>query len=118
MAHALVDARSGTLGARTDALERGALVDVGELDIKVVSAKAVVVDGVGDGGAQDLGDGLRGSAGAELQDLERLGDGEVADHVDDHAGLAGGHAHVLGGGADLNAVGVVSHLLKLPYLTL
>ena len=111
MARALVDARSGALGARTDALERGALVDVGVLDHKVVGAHAVVVLGVGDGGAQRLGDGLGSGARRELEHLERLLDGLVTDLVDDHADLARRHAHVLGGGLDLV---VVSHLLHTP----
>ena len=110
MAHALVDAGSGALGARTDALERGALVDVGELDVEVVGAHAVVVDGVGDGRTQDLGDVLGDRAGVELQDLERLGDGKVADETHDGTGLAGSDANVLGGRADLVG-GVVSHLV-------
>ena len=84
------------LGARTEALQGGALVNVGVLHIQVVGAKAVVVLGVGDGGTQDLGHGLGGGALAELQRLQSLVDGLVADLVNDQASLARGDADVTG----------------------
>ena len=106
MARALVDARRGALGARTDALERGALVDVAVLHVQVITAKAIVVLGVCDGGTQDLRDVVGSRTLGELQDLESLVNGLVADEVHDGASLARGNAHVACDGPDLVGIGV------------
>src|SRR5690242_8026869 len=48
MARGLADAIAATLGARGEALERGALLDVDGLDLQFVDVGTVVVLGVGD----------------------------------------------------------------------
>ena len=106
VARALEDAGSGTLGARTDALQRRALVHVGVLHDEVGSAHTVVVLGVGHGGLENLLNVHSHGAVAEMQDIESLSHGLVADQVDHQASLAGGHANVLGRRADLAGRGV------------
>ena len=101
MARALQNTGSGALSARTDTLERRALVNIGSGDDQVVSAHAVVVLGVGHGGTENLLDVHGNVTIAELQDLESLGNGLVANQIDHKASLAGGHAHPLSGSADL-----------------
>ena len=109
MARALVDSARGALGARTNALERRALVNVGGDDLERLGAHALVLVGVGHGGLQDLLDVHGDGALAELKQLEGTGDGLVADLIDDKASLARSDADILGGRGDPVRVGVLSH---------
>jgi hypothetical protein len=59
VARGLDDAVAAAFGARGEALQRGALLDVDGLDLQLVDVGAVVVFGVGDGGFQDLLDDSR-----------------------------------------------------------
>ena len=103
VARALQNAGSGALSARTDTLERRALVNVGSGDNQVVGAHTVVVLGVCHSGTENLLDVNGNVTIAELQDLESLGNGLVTDQIDHKASLAGGHAHPLSGSADLSS---------------
>src|SRR3954470_12962134 len=54
MARGFADAVAATLGSRSEALERGALLDVDGLDLELVDVGAVVVLGVRNRGLQHL----------------------------------------------------------------
>ena len=69
MACTLADARRGTLGARTNALQGGSLVSEGALHDQRFSAQVVVVLGIGHCGVQRLLDGFGNAAVGEAQDV-------------------------------------------------
>src|SRR6478752_4190068 len=87
MARGLADAIAATLGARGEALERGALLDVDGLDLQFVDVGTVVVLGVGDGRLEHLLHDHSGLLLRELQDVERLIDLLAADQVSDQTAL-------------------------------
>ncbi len=70
MGSTLQNARSGTLGAGTDALKRRTLVNIGSGDNQVVGTQTVVVLGVRNGGTENLLDIHGDGAVAEVEDVE------------------------------------------------
>ena len=117
----LQNARSGTLGAGTDALKRRTLVNIGSGDNQVVGTQTVVVLGVRNGGTENLLDIHGDGAVAEVEDVEGLSDRLAADQIDHQAGLAGGNTHVLSDGANLGGLSfnrLSCHLRLTPYLAL
>lgn len=121
MGSTLQNARSGTLGAGTDALKRRTLVNIGSGDNQVVGTQTVVVLGVRNGGTENLLDIHGDGAVAEVEDVEGLSDRLAADQIDHQAGLAGGNTHVLSDGANLGGLSfnrLSCHLRLTPYLAL
>src|SRR3954470_12712170 len=89
----LADAVAAPLGARREALQRRALLDVDRLDLELVDVGAVVVLGVGDRRLERLLDDPGGALLREVEDVDRLVDLLAADEVGDQPALVGGEAN-------------------------
>src|SRR6478609_1759693 len=89
----LADAVAAPLGARREALQRRALLDVDLRDLQLVDVGAVVVLGVGDRRFERLLDDPGGLLLREVQDVDRLVDLLAADEVGDEPALVGGEAN-------------------------
>src|SRR5215218_3736642 len=89
----LADAVAAPLGARREALQRRALLDVDRLDLELVDVGAVVVLGVGDRRLERLLDDPGGALLREVEDVDRLVDLLAAHQVGDEPALVGGQAN-------------------------
>src|SRR5262249_5049621 len=104
---ALEDPVHAAAGARAEALDRDALVDVRGLDVEVVAVPlpARVHLCVGDGAPEHLLDVARGGARRERENRTRLRQAAGADLVDDQTRLARPHVHRLRDCLDVGARG-------------
>src|SRR6201991_736259 len=112
---ALANPRRATHGARAVALEGRALVRVDREDPHLLAHEVVIVLRVGDGGLEQLRPGLGRLTRGEGEDRASLLDVLAADVIADEPRLAGGRAHVLGLGGDLqpDRRGRLAGLLRL-----
>src|SRR3954454_3497319 len=101
MRGALADPRGAAHGAWPVTLERRPLIGVDVEDAQVFADELVVVLGVGHSRLEQLQPGLGGAARREGEDGASLLDVLPADVVAHEPRLAGGRAHVLGLGGDL-----------------
>src|SRR3954454_17205373 len=101
MRGALADPRGAAHGAWPVTLERRPLIGVDVEDAQVFADELVVVLGVGHSRLEQLQPGLGGAARREGEDGASLLDVLAADVVAHEPRLAGGRAHVLGLGGDL-----------------
>jgi hypothetical protein len=89
VARALVDSERPPHGARLDALQGRALVDVRGSDDRSSDADLQVALGVGRGAVETFSTILGGGPWRELQDGSSLLNGLAADEVDDQSALRG-----------------------------
>lgn len=102
MAGRLLVRMSGTTGGRTEALERGALLDDGELNLERVRRKIVIVFRIRDSRLERLADETCRLARNEAQDFDGLGGVTALDGASDIAHLPGRHTGVFGICLDLH----------------